>query len=682
MTLLVRRPALSSPTVTRAPAPSALPWAAGGVAVLAALACLGAAALLTSARAWGLPAAASAPVDLAVGLAYPLMGALVVVQGRGSRRIGLLMIGAGAAAAGAAVTAALALSAEEVTAGARVAAQVSSALWVPGFLPLLTLLPLSYPDGLLPGRAWRLVRAAAIAGIVLFTLGIALYPEAVVGQVRLSKPVVSASLAQALMPVAVPLVLVGVAGGLLSLVLRLRRSSGLARRQVVVLLAAAAVLVLDVALQGALPEPVDVLSQTVAVALVPVAIGVAVTRHRLYDLDLAVCRALAGLALAVCLAAVYLTAFGVLRAVLADRTAVAGGLAAALTGLLVLPLGTRLSRAVDRLFYGDRADRYGVLAAFSATLRERLDVAEVPQAVCDAIVSSLRLGSAELVLSSGRTASAGVAAGPPVPVALRHRGVELGTLTVTPRPGERVLDDRDAELVAALADSAAPAMAALQLADSLQQAREHLVAAREEERRRVRRDLHDGVGAALAGVRLQMDSARDLVEDPLAGKLLDAAAEGLAEAVGDLRSVTDDLRPPALDDLGLAASLAGMADRLRTPVLDVDVRVDPLPALPAAVDVACYRIAAEAMANAARHSGARRLVVRVRVADRTLVLTVRDDGCGIPDGISGRIPGPIPGRGLGLASMRQRTEEIGGRFGLSAASPGTVVTAALPLGFA
>jgi signal transduction histidine kinase len=639
--------------------------------VLAALACLGAAALLTSARAWGLPAAASAPVDLAVGLAYPLMGALVVVQGRGSRRIGLLMIGAGAAAAGAAVTAALALSAEEVTVGARVAAQVSSALWVPGFLPLLTLLPLSYPDGLLPGRAWRLVRAAAIAGIVLFTLGIALYPEAVVGQVRLSKPVVSASLAQALMPVAVPLVLVGVAGGLLSLVLRLRRSSGLARRQVVVLLAAAAVLVLDVALQGALPEPVDVLSQTVAVALVPVAIGVAVTRHRLYDLDLAVCRALAGLALAVCLAAVYLTAFGVLRAVLADRTAVAGGLAAALTGLLVLPLGTRLSRAVDRLFYGDRADRYGVLAAFSATLRERLDVAEVPQAVCDAIVSSLRLGSAELVLSSGRTASAGVAAGPPVPVALRHRGVELGTLTVTPRPGERVLDDRDAE-----------PMAALQLADSLQQAREHLVAAREEERRRVRRDLHDGVGAALAGVRLQMDSARDLVEDPLAGKLLDAAAEGLAEAVGDLRSVTDDLRPPALDDLGLAASLAGMADRLRTPVLDVDVRVDPLPALPAAVDVACYRIAAEAMANAARHSGARRLVVRVRVADRTLVLTVRDDGCGIPDGISGRIPGPIPGRGLGLASMRQRTEEIGGRFGLSAASPGTVVTAALPLGFA
>ena len=113
-----------------------------------------------------------------------------------------------------------------------------------------------------------------------------------------------------------------------------------------------------------------------------------------------------------------------------------------------------------------------MLSAFSATLRERLDVAEVPQAaVCDAIVSSLRLGSAELVLGLGRTTTAGTPAGPRTEVPLRHRGVGLGSVTVTPRPGERVLDERDAELVAALADSAAPAIAALQLTDSLQQAR-------------------------------------------------------------------------------------------------------------------------------------------------------------------------------------------------------------------
>ena len=193
------------------------------------------------------------------------------------------------------------------------------------------------------------------------------------------------------------------------------------------------------------------LSQAVAVALVPVAIGIAVTRHRLYDLDLAVCRALAGASLAVCLAGIYLTAFGILRALLADRTAVASALAAALTGLLCAAAGHAVPR-VDRLFYGDRADRYAVLSAFSATLRERLDVAEVPQAVCDAIVSSLRLGSAELVLGSAarqRRARREARA----PRCRRATAASAWARSRHAATGERVLDERDAELVAALADS-------------------------------------------------------------------------------------------------------------------------------------------------------------------------------------------------------------------------------------
>jgi signal transduction histidine kinase len=250
----------------------------------------------------------------------------------------------------------------------------------------------------------------------------------------------------------------------------------------------------------------------------------------------------------------------------------------------------------------------------------------------------------------------------------------VGTVTVTPRAGEGALDERDAELVEALADSAAPAVAALRLTDSLQEAREQLVAAREEERRRVRRDLHDGVGAALAGLRLQLDSARDLVADPLAGKLLDAAADGLAEAVRDVRQVTEDLRPPALDDLGLAASIEGLARRLRTPALDVVVDAGILPTLPAAVDVACYRIAAEALANAAKHARASRVEVRLSAADGLLRLAVVDDGVGLP---------AVPrSRGLGLSSMRQRAEEIGGRCTIESDGGGTRVSVALPLGAA
>jgi two-component system, NarL family, sensor kinase len=172
-------------------------------------------------------------------------------------------------------------------------------------------------------------------------------------------------------------------------------------------------------------------------------------------------------------------------------------------------------------------------------------------------------------------------------------------------------------------------------------------------------------------VRLQLDSARDLVEEPLAAKLLDAAADGLGEAVGDLRSITDDLRPPALDDLGLAATLARLADRLRTPGLEVVVDVDDLPPLPAAVDVACYRIASEAMANAARHARAARVTVRVRAEDGELRLRVEDDGSGLPANPRSN--------GLGLASMRQRAEEVGGRFELRSDGAGTSVEVALPI---
>jgi two-component system, NarL family, sensor kinase len=314
-----------------------------------------------------------------------------------------------------------------------------------------------------------------------------------------------------------------------------------------------------------------------------------------------------------------------------------------------------------------------VVSGFAATLGERLDIAEVPQAVCDAIVSALRLSSAALAVEGGRRAAAGEPRGPVTEVVLRHRGRPVGTLTVTPRPGERALDERDAELIRALADSAAPAVAALGLTDSLQEAREGLVTAREEERRRVRRDLHDGVGAALAGLRLQLDSARELVSDELAAKLLDSAADGLTDAVRDLRQVTDDLRPAVLDDLGLVAGLEALAGRVRHPGLAVELTAAPLPALPAAVDVACYRIATEALANAARHSGADRVDLDVRMSGAQLCLTVRDNGRGLPES---------PSAGLGLSSMRQRAEEIGGTFAAEATGAGTRIAVVLPLGAA
>jgi two-component system, NarL family, sensor kinase len=191
----------------------------------------------------------------------------------------------------------------------------------------------------------------------------------------------------------------------------------------------------------------------------------------------------------------------------------------------------------------------------------------------------------------------------------------------------------------------------------------------------LRRDLHDGVGAALAGVRLQLDAARDLVEDERAARILSAAVAGVAEAVSDVRRITEDLRPPALDELGLAASLTALGDRLRTPALDVTVRVPELPALPAATEVAAYRVAAEALANAARHSGASSVELDVAVPDGALTLRVRDDGRGVDEGSAAARK---RGGGLGLGSMRQRAEEIGGTWDLTSSAEGTTVRAVLP----
>lgn len=641
-----------------------------GLAAVSVLAALAALLVLTDSGAWSVPSAANVPVDATVAVAYPLLGALIVRHGRGSRAVGTVLLAAGCASALTVLCEALASSATASTTTARLVAQAAGSLWVLGVLPLVTLLPLVFPDGLRPGRVWRGLAAATIAGLVLGTVAVALHPEDFAGRVTLPKVVTSEPVAVVLVPVAAVLVLAGAVGGLVALVVRLVRADRLVRRQIGALFAAAALFGLDLVLQPVLPPAAGIASQAVAAALVPVAIGVAVTRHRLYDFDLAVRRALAGASLVACLAGLYLAAFFLFSAAVGERTAVATGLAAGLTGLVVLPLGNRLVRGVDRLFYGDRADRYRVLTRFSARLREHLDIDEVPQALCDAVVGSLRLGSADLVVDGGRRASAGEQAGTPAEFALRHRGAVVGSLTVTPRPGQRALDDVDADLVAALADSAAPAVAALRLTDSLQDARERLVVAREEERRRVRRDLHDGVGAALAGLRLQLDSARDLVDDPLAAKLLDAAADGLTDAVRDVRQVTDDLRPPALDDLGLAASLEALAARVRTPSLDVPVSCGSLPVLPAAVDVACYRIAAEALTNAVKHAAASRIDIVLRAEDGELRLTVTDDGTGLQ---------AASGDGIGMTSMRQRAEELGGRCTVESGPDGTRVAVVLPM---
>jgi signal transduction histidine kinase len=621
-------------------------------------------------------------VDAAVAVTYSVMGLVVLgstsLRG-GARTLAWVLLVAGVCSGAAALTTALTLAATTASTATGIVVQVQGFIWVPGFLPLLTLIPLLYPDGLMPGRLWRWTAGASVVGIAALMVGVGLYPETFSGQVRLAKPVTNLAAAQGFTLVAAVLLVPSAVLALASLFIRFRRSRGLARRQIVVLLVTAGLLAAATAVQGLLPSPADVALQGVAAGLVPVAIGVAITRHGLYELDTAVRRALVAASLGVCLAGAYLTVFAVLQALPQHRSALSAALAAGVTGVVLQPLARRLTAGVDRMFYGDRANPYAVTSEVAARLTATgLDVARVPQVVCDTVVETLRLTGAQVRLTVGSRQRAVATAGDTsVPggamYPLRHRGETVGELRAWPRPGEPAIQSQDAVVLQGVADQVAPAVAALHLHQQLQRSREALVSAREAERLQLRRDLHDGLGATLAGLRLQIETARDLTAEPAVSDVLRSAGAGVTQAVGEVRAITEGLRPAGIDELGLPRALDALADRLQTPQLQVDVDVDRELTADPAVEVAVHRIAAEALANVARHSGATCATLRVH-GDRHLELEVTDNGTGLANGRTA-----TSGSGLGLTSMRQRADEIGGTLEVTSHDHGTTVRATLPL---
>ena len=243
----------------------------------------------------------------------------------------------------------------------------------------------------------------------------------------------------------------------------------------------------------------------------------------------------------------------------------------------------------------------------------------------------------------------------------------------TRSPGERLGPD-DERLLADLARQAGPATHAVALRRALDASRAGLVTAREEERRRLRRDLHDGLGPTLAGLTLGLDTARARsAGQPELQDLLGRLKAETQRAVTDVRRIVYGLRPPALDELGLAGSLREEVGRLQyeAPALTVtlDAPGDGLADLPAAVEVACYRIVTEALTNVTRHAHATRCSVRIQL-NHGLDVDVRDDGVGLPEGWRA---------GVGIASMRERVTELGGELVIEPSLPhGTRITARLP----
>jgi signal transduction histidine kinase len=411
---------------------------------------------------------------------------------------------------------------------------------------------------------------------------------------------------------------------------------------------------------------------------IPLSIGVAVSRYHLWDVDLAINRAAVYTAVGAILVALYLAIVLGAETVLAGRGLTLLSLvAAALVAVAFQPLRQLIQRLVNRLMYGERDDPRAVLRRLGNALDESAAGGTVLPRIAGTVATALRLPYVACTLRDGQVFAAGRLAGPEadlLDLPLVHQGEGVGKLRLAPRGPRDPFSPKDVELLHELAVHIGAAAHAVLLETELRQSRERLVNTRAEERRRLRRDLHDGLGPQLVSLALQLEAARNRAgPDADLHRSLDDLARRTRAAVADLRRLVYALRPPALDELGLAAALE-QAGRLTAEGMVEFEFEDPgeLPPLPAAVEVATYRIAQEALTNVVRHAGARRCELKLTMTGGMLRLEVTDDGSGISAGAVS---------GIGLQSMRERAEEIGGRLDVGPSNgKGTRLVATLPCG--
>ncbi len=374
-------------------------------------------------------------------------------------------------------------------------------------------------------------------------------------------------------------------------------------------------------------------------------------------------------------------------------------LATGLIAVLVQPLRDRLQRGINRMMYGERDDPISVLSRLGQQLQTTLAPDAVLPSLVKTIAQTLKLPYVAIEIKkenrvvsqpttnllslndSSQTVSYGHQQSDAICFPLIFQSETIGQLVVAPRAvGER-FSPMDRHLLENIARQAGMAVHAVSITNELQQARQRLVTAIEEERRRLRRDLHDGLGPALASQGLKLGAAKQLLKsDPdLAASLLDQVMTQNQDTVSNVRRLVYGLRPPVLDERGLAEAIRDHVWNDGHEAGDLRLEVGELPAdlppLSAAVEVAAYRIVLEALTNTIRHAHAKHSTIQFIGNDdgqtSSLQIEILDDGVGLPRELRA---------GIGLRSMRERAEELGGTVLVEPfLQGGTRVVAILPL---
>lgn len=633
------------------------------------------------------------PIMPAIALAFPPLG-VVITSRRHWHPVGWLWLATGLVA--------LAFAAEQYAVHALIAdpgslpggiwmAWLGTFLWVPGYLPLWTLVPLLFPDGRPPSPRWRPLLWAVVVLIGATTVATALVPGSA-GSPSARNPLGIESFPNVAGP-AQALAILGLGPLCLgALVVRHRRLPARERTRLAWVVVAMTVTVLvpvggalaAVLAGAAVPLVAYRTAGLVALLAVPAATLFAILRHRLYDVavdsDVVVNRLLLYGGLTGVAALFFLAIARVLEVMGSGRIGLGASVVALIgAGVVSSVVRSPLRQRVDRLLYRKRHYDYRVFTALTQSVQSSVGPDAVLPGIVETIGVGLRLPHVAIAVGQGddvvASASYGHREDDVLVLPLVHQNEPVGRLTVAPRAPQQRFDAADRRLLEDLSRQVGVVAYALCLTADLQRSRERLVTTREEERRRLRRDLHDGLKPALAGVSLGLAAVRNaLGTDNPSDDLLARLKDELDNATGDIRRLVYDLRPPALDELGLVGALRQHASRFALDPHGVEVVVDAPPevdALPAAVEVAAYRIGVEALENARKHAKARRCELVLAIADGHLVLEVRDDGSGLDAGAA---------LGIGLLAMRERAAELGGTCTVDSSSDtGTRVRAVLPV---
>jgi len=630
-------------------------------------------------------------------LALAVFGGLVVLRGE-PRLYGWLMLATGFLLAVFGFTGPYARYAYETGGPFVSAASWIQDPWLVVWMCSFLLLPALFPDGRPASPRWRIpiISAAAVWVLLIVIFMIADRPmsnwfedfdDALVNPTGFLP--IPAIVYQATW-LLVSLASFGISLG--SLVTRWRLADRELRQQMkTVLIAFGAVLALftlnlvshvlpisgvDLAVGGVL----DVMAAAAFVALA-VALGLAVLRYRLYEVDLVINRSIVYGALTLGVIAMYVAVVVGVGAILPIGETTLALVATGIAAVAFAPLRDRLQHSVNRRMFGQRDDPYAVLAGMGRLMTETGTPEETLQTLTETVVRSLKLPGAAIELEEEGTWTTRATYGDVSPdngvvVPLRHGDEVVGRLVVMSRSRHESLTSKDMALLEDIAHPAGAIAQSVRVSKVLQRSRERLVMAREEERRRIRRDLHDGLGPTLASQTFQLDEILEMIHaDPeRAVALVEELKRQNQQLMADIRTLVYELRPPTLDELGVAGAIraqVGQFERSSDLGIEVTTMPDPLPALPAAVEVAAYRITREAIMNTIRHAAATRCAARLEAGADTLTISISDDGKGLS-----RSPRP----GVGLISMRERCEELGGTFeARSMGRTGTEIVATLPI---